>query len=51
MTTFTLAELEKIIAEIKSILEKQSDDAMIYNLCVRDLNYYTRLANKIQAGA
>lgn len=51
MTTFTLAELEKIIAEIKSILEKYPDDAMIYNIYVRELNYYTRLANKIQAGA
>lgn len=48
-TSYTLPEVEAIIAELKSILEK--DDSTIYNIWVRELRYYTRLANSLKAGA
>jgi len=49
-TTYTLKELEAIMLEIKFLIEK-NENTSNYNWLVRDLNYYTRLANKIQAGA
>ena len=46
---YTLAEVESILIEIKSILER--DNKTNYNNLIVELNYYTRLANSLKVGA
>lgn len=50
MSAYTLEELNAIMLEIKFLIEKDENSSN-YNIWVRELNYYKRLANKIQAGA
>ena len=48
-TEYTLSEVESILIEINSILEK--DNKTNYNNLVMELRYYTKLANSLKVGA
>ena len=46
---FTLTEVETEIVTLQAILAK--DESPMYNTWVMQLRYFTRLRNKMQAGA
>lgn len=48
-TKYTLPEVESILIEIKSILER--DNKTNYNNLMIELRYYTKLAKSLKVGA